>query len=218
MPTWLRRTGMYRILLIFIGFILVFTAMAVPADSGVDRLLKFNQKVGSYEADFQQTIVDSKKKILEKAQGKMYLQRPGKIRWEYQTPYDQLIISDGAKIWLYDKELEQVTVKSLRQGIGDTPAMLLTSDRPLDKDFIVKELGKKQDLRWVELIPRDQGINFEKIELGFSALGIQTMELFDKLGQVTQIKFSKVQINPHLSQQLFYFSPPPDVDVIGNDS
>lgn len=199
-------------------FLVLFTSLGTSAESGVDRLRKFNDSVNSFEAVFTQTIVDDKKRVLEKAEGKMYLQRPGKIRWEYLKPYDQLIISDGAKIWLYDKELEQVTVKLLRQGIGDTPAMLLTSQTPLDKDFVIKELGLKQQSRWVELVPRNKSMNFDRIYLGFDALGLHRMELFDKLGQITRIDFTAVQINPHLSQQLFYFTPPPDVDVIGGDS
>jgi len=203
-------------------FIVIIVLALLPvislgAETGAQRLDRFSHATTSFQARFEQVIIDENKKVLEKASGTLSMQRPGKFRWVYEKPYQQLIVSDGDKLWLYDKDLEQVTVKSLNSGIGDTPAMLLTRERSLAEDFKIVELGVKKQLQWVELTPKSNTLDFEHINLAFDTESIKSMELLDKLGQVIKIHFSDVSLNPELSQQLFLFTPPPDADVIGND-
>lgn len=206
---------LYRFCLLIGIFFATIPIGFADGKSGIERLLKFNKTVTSYQARFQQKIINEKQELLEDTKGVMYLQRPGKFRWEYQKPYSHLIVADGDKVWLYDQELESVTVKSFSKGIGDTPAMILSSHRPLDENFYIREIGLQQKLAWAKLIPKSPGPNFDYILLGFDNRGLQTLKFVDKLGQTTIIQFSSVIVNPNLPQRLFRFTPPPGADIVG---
>ena len=143
------------------------------------------------------------------------MQRPGKFRWDYLEPYKQLIVSDGSKIWIYDTELEQVTVKPIESGLSDTPALLLSGDKPLDQAFVITDLGENGGLEWVELMPKVSDTSFERVRLGFGKDDLQGMELVDNFGQTTRLDFTNLKRNPAVEQSLFAFTPPPGVDVIG---
>ena len=125
------------------------------AGEGVRKLKAFHKTVNAFEAKFDQVLKDKNHVVLQTAMGSMSLKRPGKFYWNYQKPDKQLIISNGKKIWIYDQELEQVTIKTLTKGLGKSPARVLTETAALEKEFILKDLGKKNGIDWVELKPKD---------------------------------------------------------------
>ena len=197
--------------------ILAFT-LALPLAAhagGIDRLKGFIAGARTAEADFVQTVSDRAGRVSQQASGKMAFARPGKFRWDYSAPYEQLIVSDGAKLWLYDKDLEQVTVKPLADAIAGTPAALLAGDDAIEKYFVLKDAPDADGLEWLEATPKNRDTTFERIRMGFRGDTLVQMELFDFFGQRTRLKFSKLQRNPAVPASRFAFTPPKGADVIG---
>ena len=186
------------------------------ASTATERLQSFYKEVQSLQGDFAQTVFDQHMKEKEHAHGSFAVQRPGKFHWDYQTPFRQLIVADGKRVWIYDSELEQVTVKSLDETVGSTPAQLLSSGESLERNFSITDLGAKDDLAWVELRPLAKDTSFEEVRLGFDQRNLRVMELKDNFGQTTRLEFSHLQRNPRLAATLFEFTPPPGVDVVGD--
>ena len=199
------------------GIVLLWSLSVSPAHAGIamDRLLAFFKEVQSLQGDFTQTTFDQHNQIREQAQGSFAIQRPGKFHWDYQAPYHQLIAANGKKVWLYDSELEQVTVKKLDEAVGNAPAQLLSSGDSLESSFTISEIGAVDDLEWVELTPREKNASFEQIRLGFDEHDLRTMELIDNFGHTTRLAFSHLRRNPRLAATFFEFTQPPGVDVIG---
>ncbi len=144
----------------------------------------------------------------------MQFSRPGKFRWEYEKPYEQVIVGDGTRLWIYDKDLNQVTVRKLDRALGSSPAALLAGSNEIDKIYELSNLGSQEGLDWLEAVPKSKENAFERIRLGFSQQGLEAMELRDQFGQVTVIKFASVERNPKLSPDVFRFTPPKGADVI----
>lgn len=193
--------------------LLCFSAFA--DEKGVERVEGYLQNVQSLEGEFQETVLDESLKLVDEAKGKLYLQRPGQFRWDYSEPYFQSVVSNGKKVWVYDSELEQVTVKTLDASLDETPAMLLSSDQPVEDTFLVGDLVKNDGKDWVELRPKATEAVFASVRLGFAGDELDVMELVDNFGQTTRLTFSGVVKNPKLDGELFEFIPPPGVDVIG---
>jgi len=195
-------------------------AAAVPAraDDGADRAQRYLDAVTSLSAHFSQTISDPSGKMLQTSEGTLQLKRPGRFRWDYAPPHEQLVIGDGKRLWLYDPALEQVTVKTLDATLGSTPAMLLSGTAKLRDAYDVVRNYEQEGLSWVELAPRDSQGDFAGVRLAFSGAELQRMELTDSLDQVTRIELSDVQHNPALADDLFTFVPPAGTDVVGDSS
>ena len=198
--------------LILTAWLIFYSALAGAA--GLDMLRIFLQQTTTGKARFAQIIVDKNMKQLQQATGTMHFARPGKFRWEYEKPYEQLIVGDGSRLWVYDKDLNQVSVRKLDQALGDSPAALLAGSNEIEKIYNLTNLGNQEGLDWVEAVPKSKENAFERIRLGFSSSGLQAMELRDQLGQATVIKFAEVERNPKLSPELFKFVPPKGADVI----
>ena len=196
--------------------LLVLALCAGPARaSGLDALHKFIAATASAEGDFEQKVYDGKHRLTQEASGTLAFQRPGRFRWTYNKPYPQLIVGDGAKVWIYDQDLNQVTVRKLDSALGSTPAALLAGDNQIERAFKLSDEGEKDGLEWVAAQPREKESNFESIRMGFGASGLQVMELTDTFGQTTVLKFSDLRRNPKLNPALFNFVPPKGADVIG---
>ncbi len=166
-------------------------------------------------AQFEQVIYDDNGELLEKSQGLMYVQRPNRFRWVYQQPYDQLIVADGKKVWIYDNDLEQVTVKNLDNALGKTPAFLLSRQKALEEDFFINDLPSyRRGVTRLELIPKDAQAQFDSMRLNLQGKTLLNLELVDNLGQTTNILFHKVKRNHKLNYKLFIFTPPAGVDII----
>jgi len=195
--------------------ILLSTTSLAHAAGGDERIQQFFTDVKSLRADFEQTVTDSKGKIIQDAKGTFVLQRPGKFRWDYRAPYPQLIVADGRKLWIYDPDLEQVTVKQLDSVLGGTPAQLLSGARFPQQDFTVISLGTRNALDWVELTPKASEKDFEKVQLGFDQRDLRMMTVTDNFGNTTHLKFNNLQRNPSIEASTFVFTPPKGVDVVG---
>jgi outer membrane lipoprotein carrier protein len=197
----------------FAACVLVLPLMA-HAD-GIDRLKAFIAGAKSAEADFTQTVAGKDGRVTQQASGKMAFARPGKFRWDYETPYKQVIVGDGVKLWLYDADLDQVTVKPLGDVIAGTPAALLAGDNAIEKYFSLKDAGEGGGLEWLEAIPKNKDTTFERIRMGFKGDQLVQMELYDFFGQRTTLKLSKLVRNPSIPASRFKFTPPKGADVIG---
>ena len=196
--------------LLFLLLSLSFSAHA----SGIDRLNSFLENTHSASARFAQMVLDRDMKLLQQASGTMQFSRPGKFRWVYEKPYEQVIVSDGKQLWIYDKDLNQVTVRSLDRALGSSPAALLAGKDVIEENYTLRDIGSQEGLEWVEAVPKRQDTAFERVRIGFGKTGLEAMELRDQFGQVTVIKFADVQRNPKLPPETFEFKPPPGADVI----
>ena len=199
---------------------LLSTAAAVVfpllAEAGaIDQLHRFLQDTRTLKADFAQIVISRSGRKPQQSAGTVAISRPGKLRWDIQKPYPQLVVGDGEKIWIYDSELKQVTVRPAGQALGGSPAALLAGKNELEKNFALAEAGELDGMDWVEAVPKAGDSGFEKIRLGFAGNDLAAMVLVDSFGQTTQIRFSKLERNPVLPASTFKFSPPPGVDVVG---
>jgi len=186
------------------------------AGSGKQALKNFFHEVKTLKADFVQTVQSEDFRKSEISSGKLLMSRPGHFRWDYDKPYLQQIIADGKKLWIFDIDLDQVIVKSMKKALGNTPAVLLSGSADLSDQFNISDYQtdtKSDQLDWVELKPKDEEAGFQLLRLGF-APDLQQMVLLDAFGQETRIQFSQLQRNPNIDPTLFQFVPPAGVDVL----
>jgi len=196
---------------------LLFTLASLPAHAGaIDSLRGFVRETQSARAQFSQIVLDRSGQARQQASGTMVFSRPGKFRWTYEKPYEQLIVGDGVKLWVYDKELEQVTVKQLGEALGSSPAALLAGNNEIEKFFALSDAGSRDGLDWLEAVPKSKDTTFEFIRMGFAGSTLKVMELKDNFGQRTVIRFDKLERNPKLGADQFKFTPPKGADVIGD--
>lgn len=167
----------------------------------------------SMSANFSQ-IVKAKKRELSRSSGTMALERPGRFRWQTVEPMEQLVVADGKKMWIYDVDLEQVTVKKQEKGLGGTAALFLSGyDNTVTRDFDVAQQNNGSTTTF-DLKSKSPKANFQKIKLIFSEDKLIGLELFDQLGQLTQVKLNQIKSNPKLEAKLFQFTPPKGVDIV----
>jgi outer membrane lipoprotein carrier protein len=183
--------------------------------AAIDRLGEFVQATRSGRVAFEQVVTSKSGRKPERASGSFAFSRPGKFRFTYLKPYQQVIVGDGEKLWFYDKDLNQVTVRKLGNALGATPAAILSGSNDLEKNFVLGDLPDRDGLEWLEAKPKAKDTSFETIRLGFSGANLAAMELHDTFGQITTLRFSQIERNPALPAELFRFAPPPGADVIG---
>jgi outer membrane lipoprotein carrier protein len=188
--------------------LILFCSSVWAGSSAKQRLQDFLDNNRSLQAEFNQTIMSDKGQKAYSASGVLYIQRPGRFRWEYQVPYKQKIIASGRQVWVYDEDLEQITTSPQGMAIKGTPALLLSSDDPVEKHFESFNIGTDQGLEWVELIPRDEDSQFMRIVVGFKGKELERLEMEDKFGQVTTFQFTGITHNPKLEKKLFAFENP----------
>jgi len=185
------------------------------AKSAEERLNDALASLDNLTADFKQTVLDDDKKIVQQSSGKVAIQRPGKFSWIYTTPYEQQIIADGKELWIYDVDLDQVTVKPMTTGLASAPIMILMRNSKLGSEFNISEVGQRKFLYWVELEPKSQEMDYTKVYIGIEDGVVKAMELRDKFGQSTQIVFENLRLNVVHNPKTFKFVPPEGVDVFG---
>ncbi|MDH5230709.1 MAG: outer membrane lipoprotein chaperone LolA [Gammaproteobacteria bacterium] len=184
-----------------------------PAGDLISQAEAYFDQLTSLQARFEQKVENSQLGGQDYRQGVLYIKKPGRFRWDYEAPYEQQITSDGKKIWIYDKDLEQVTVRLLDNSVGNTPAVLLSEQQALNKTFNLKELPPADGLLRLRLTPKQQDTSFTEIVLSFENQELKQMAMQDSLGQRTLLIFSQVQKNRKLKNTLFEFEPPKGVDV-----
>jgi outer membrane lipoprotein carrier protein len=186
-------------------------------DAGYQRMDRFMQGLTGLEAAFRQVLRDSRGQVAERSSGTLQVSRPDRFRWDYSAPHAQVIVSDGTRLWLYDPDLEQVTVRALGQSLAGTPAMLLSGGGNLRDAFTVERVEQGGDgTFWVRLVPKRSDTDFRRVRLGFNGDALRFMELEDKLNQTTVLEFTALKRNPVVDPDVFAFKPPAGADVIGD--
>ena len=193
-----------------------FAASVSAADSARSRMQAFAKDLKSVTADFSQSVTDANDHRGEESRGTMALQAPRQFRWETKKPYQQTIVADGQRVWVYEPDLEQVSVRSQSSEEAHSPLTVLTDLSQLDTQFTASESGERDGLVWLKLVSKAKEPEFEYAELGFSANTLDRMLFKDQLGNTTEIRFSEWKRNPSLAADTFKFTPPKGVDVIGN--
>jgi outer membrane lipoprotein carrier protein len=197
------------------AFLLALAGVHRTIASPAAEVDKYLNGLATWSADFTQTIDDGHGKITRSAAGKLYLQKPGKFRWDYSQPSEQLILADGKQIWFYDKDLQQANVRDMDATLSSTPAVLLSGGGSVSSQFDVTALPPEGGLEWYQLIPKHPETDFQLVRIGFKQWQLASMFLADKLNQVTQLTFTNPKRNANFAADLFTFVPPPGVDVIG---
>ena len=208
--------------LFFVNMLLMLAVVSVNAfaedektSTGEIYLEKFLAKTQTLEANFQQTLRTREGEVLQQTEGKFYLNRPGKFRWDYKTPYQQVIVSDGERIWIYDVDLEQVTVQKQSAGLPSSPMALLQDSSKLHQSFSVSPLDEHDGVYRLKLESKTKDSDFTEIIVGVDVKGLRFMQLHDQFEQVTDIVFSEITTNANLAKEIFEFKAPEGVDVFG---
>jgi outer membrane lipoprotein carrier protein len=192
----------------------------IASASALDQFKSFVASTKSAKGEFTQRLAkrDDKNagalKLSNASSGTFLFSRPGKFIWEYKKPYEQLLQADGDKLYIYDKDLNQVTVKKLGNALGSSPAAILFGSNDLEKNFTLKDAGSKDGLEWLEATPKTKDTTFEKIGIGLKDGVPQAMELRDTFGQVSLLTFGKFEKNPAVSVEQFKFVVPKGADVL----
>lgn len=210
-------------------FLSVFLLAAMPASAAdTDAVAALDELLAglkTLQADFTQTVLNDELEAVRESSGTFRLERPGpremgsrkmgKFRWDYVAPFNQVIAGDGVNLWTYDPELEQATVKPMQETLASSPASLLTGAAPVEEEFTIREIGRAGELYWIELVPRVQDTDFQRVRVALHEGRLDTMELLDNLGQLTRIRFENVRRNQPIAAEVFRFTPPEGADVIG---
>lgn len=203
----------------FLGAFMALLLVSSPALAGArDDLNAFTKGLNGLSGQFNQRVFDPQGKLKENSSGVLALSAPRLFRWEYVKPYPQLIVADGKKVWVFDPDLQQATVRA--QGVEEqnNPLSALIDPAKLDAQFTVQELGAKDGLEWMSLTPKNESeASFRSARLGFGQAGLVKMQVVDTLGQRTEIDFSGWKRNPAFAADTFRYTPPKGVDVIGGD-
>ena len=183
-------------------------------DAALNDFLARIKNLQTLDSRFEQSTRDNHGQVLQSMTGQLTVAKPGKLRWHTDEPFEQLVVSDGELVWVYDMDLEQVTIRDMDQRIQETPALLLTGDAGnLEKSFLVEE-EKAGDETVFQLVPKDNSQLFESLEFHYRDQQIVRMMIFDAAGQITEISFDGVAINQPVDDQAFVFNVPEGVDVI----
>lgn len=196
--------------------LLVAPMMSSAADSARMRMEAFSRGLDAVSAAFSQSVTDANGRRGEESRGTLALQAPRQFRWETMAPYQQTIVADGTRVWVYEPDLEQVSVRNQSTAEAHSPLTVLTDLSQLDSQFSGSEAGERDGLVWLKLVSKAKEPEFEYAELGFDAQALQRMLFKDQLGNTTEIRFSDWKRNPTLPPATFSFAPPKGVDVMGD--
>ena len=189
---------------------------AGSSDAGFERLQNFMDRVQTLRAQFRQDILNGDQDLVEQSSGEVVFSRPGRFRWNYERPYQRTVVADGTRLWLYEADLDQVTVRPLSAGLGETPAALLTGDKAILDRFEYVSSWTGESVLWVRLRPRSPDSDFESVAIGFEGERPVQLELQDRLGQRSRLYLSAVRLNVKVTDDTFRFVVPDGADVIGD--
>lgn len=185
---------------------------AAPPEYFVD----FFSDLDTLQADFDQQVMDGNRQLLQSSKGHMWIQRPGRFRWNYESPYRQQLVADGKHLWSYDEDLEQVTVQPAAEVITSTPAMLLSGGKPLESLFTIEPIPGTDGSQSVMLVPVKDDSNVIRLFVHFTGNTLTRIDAEDSFGNTTLFSFTNMQRNSKLDSTLFSFTPPAGTDVIGD--
>jgi len=207
----------YRILAPLCAALALLGAVPAAHAAATDQLQSFVTSVKSARGEFTQQQMKGKgaaAKVAGTSSGTFAFARPGKFTWRYTKPYDQLLQADGQTLYIYDKDLNQVTERKLDGALGSSPAAILFGSNDLTKNFDVKNGETRDGVEWLELTPKSKDTQFERIGIGFKGGNLEAMELRDAFGNTTMLTFSAIQKNPSLPADAFRFTVPKGADVM----
>ncbi|MDB5967677.1 MAG: lolA [Hydrocarboniphaga sp.] len=184
------------------------------ANSGEEELSRFIKDTRTVTAHFTQVQINERGEKLASSSGQMILSRPGRFRWNYEQPYEQLMVCDGQKIWLYDPDLSQVTVRPAADTLSGTPAALLAQRSTLTDEFTIEDLGARSDTQGVRLKPRNVDGDFEAIEMWLRRGAPESMVFMDRLGNRTEVAFTDIKVNVKVDEALLKFTPPKNAEIV----
>lgn len=187
-----------------------------PPGSAREQLNRFSAGLETLQARFEQRVISNDGSVQDSSEGQVWLSRPQRFRWEYGGDFPEVVVADGARVWIYDVTLEQVTVRDQSSAATDSPLTLLTDPGRLDEQFEVREAGDADEMQLLELRARGAETDFERILLGLRANGLELMIMEDAFGLRTELRFHEVRRNPPLDAALFSFEPPAGVDLVGD--
>ena len=191
-------------------------APAAWAADGSEALKRFVQDVKSAKAAFTQTVTSPDGKKKKTSNGSFEFSRPGRFRFDYSKPYEQTIVGDGEQVWLYDPDLNQVTVRPFDQALGATPAALLAGGS-LERDFTLKDDAAEAGVQWVMATPKaKEGNSIQSMRVGFKGTQLAALEILDRFGQRSRLEFKSFEPNATPAPERFRFTPPPGADVLKN--
>jgi len=205
--------NMTKLKLILFIFIYFFSIAPSNAENQKDPLQTFLKNLESLEVSFVQILMNENGEQLEKTEGILYLQPPAKFFWHYQNPYSQKIISNGSLLWVFDEDLEQVTIKNIDNKIEETPAGIILGNKSIHEHFIQVNMGTIDGYDWIELTPKNLEAQYKHIKIGFEQDKLRMMIIIDNLEQTTRIDFSNFKKNITLSANIFDFEVPNNVDI-----
>ncbi len=209
------KSGLRRSLAVLLIVILPMS-VALAADPG--QILKdYLKGLDTLSADFEQVTFNADRNAMAESTGVFYLKRPGKFRWEYRKPGEQIILADGKRVYVYDVELEQVSHQDQAKALAGTPAMLLADSAPIDREFSIKDLPARDGLAWLELKPKAQDTEVQSIQIGFEGKELRSLIMEDAFGQVTRLLFAGAKRNPSLKDDLFKLQPNKATDILQFD-
>ena len=190
-------------------------AIATQAQAGaIEQLRSFLTQTTSARGEFVQRVARGAGAAVQESGGRFVFQRPGRFRWSYERPYEQLIVADGQRLTIFDRDLNQATVRKLQTSLPSSPASILFGSNDFEREFEVSDAGTRDGLEWIAARPRAKDTPFERIEIGFRDGLPGAMLLVDSFGQTTRLSFAKVERNPKLDADTFRFTPPKSADVL----
>jgi outer membrane lipoprotein carrier protein len=207
---------MIHSVLIRVCSLLLFMPAAAGASATPAWFTDFFTGLQTLQADFDQQVLDGNRQLLQSSKGHMWIHRPGRFRWDYETPYRQQLIADGNNLWSYDESLEQATVQPASELLTSTPAMLLSGDKPLELLFNIEQTSAVPGQQRVTLTPKSDDSNVTRLQVYFSGKLLTGIDAEDSFGNTTRFSFTALERNPELDDELFSFTPPAGTDVIGD--
>jgi outer membrane lipoprotein carrier protein len=193
----------------------ILLVLFLPAHVLADQVSDYFSGLETVQADFEQTVLDAGGEEIQHSVGKVWIQRPGQFRWDYRTPYRQLIVADGTRLWTYDEDLEQATVKPLDEALSSTPAVLLSGYRPLSEVMDWKPDTDNDRFNWYRLTPKSADAAVERVRIAFESDLLKIIEVVDGFDNHTRISFSNIVRNRKLDADLFHLQLPEGTDIIG---
>ena len=190
---------------------------AQDVSSPVEQLSAFVARTAQASGRFEQTVMSASGRKPQVSTGTFAFQRPGRFRWLYETPFPQLLVSDGVRLWSWDQDLNQATVRTLGDALGSTPVAILAGEGTLEQDFELQSEAADAGLQWVRATPLRPDSAFESMRLGFAQGMLREMELHDNFGQSTVIRFVELDVDEPVDPAQFSFVPPAGADVIDAD-
>jgi outer membrane lipoprotein carrier protein len=200
----------------------LLSASAVAAHAGaMESLENFVRNAKSGHAEFTQVITGPARQgqagKTKHSSGTFDFQRPNRFRFEYRKPFEQTIVADGQTLWLYDKDLNQVSQRRQAKVLGSTPAALIAASPDLEtlkRDFDLQALPDEGGLQWVQATPKQKEGQLTNMKVGFRGDQLAALEILDSFGQRSMLTFTGMQVNAGVNADAFRFTPPKGADVV----